>query len=64
MPPLLAALSTSDISESVSHRIKPTLHLNLADIPGHTQAVEHCEKLVANDFSTKVYGHERRDGLI
>jgi len=35
----------------------------LAEIPCHTQAVERTVKLVTQ-ASSKVYGHERRDGFI
>ncbi|CAD7001628.1 unnamed protein product [Ceratitis capitata] len=62
-PPLLASLSSNTILQLISSKAKPTLDINLADIPCHTQAVERCVKLVTQ-ASSKVYGPERRDGFI
>jgi len=62
-PPLLANIPSDVIADLISRGEKPTLAVSLAEIPSHTQAVERTVKLVIQ-ASSKVYGHERRDGFI
>ena len=62
-PPLLKNISTDKLKETIQKKEVNICLDHIKDMPCHTQAVERAIKDVT-EASSRVYGEERRDGMI